>query len=51
MVEGGEGTSQRTCMSGPRTWAKVWGWTVGVGGGVGPVEEGKGGKIRTTVIE
>ena len=29
----GEGTSQRTCMSGTWTWTAVWESTVGVGSG------------------
>ena len=39
----GEGTSQRTCMKDPRTWAMVWRLTVGVGGGLG--REAKGEKL------
>ena len=31
----GEGISQRTCMKGPWTRTTVWGWAVGVGGGLG----------------
>ena len=52
---GGEGTgkksevtSQRTYMHDPWTRTKVWGLTVGVGGGLG--RGGKGRKIGTTVI-
>ena len=45
----GEGTSQRTCMNDPWTWTIVWGLTAGVG--LGWAEEGKSGKIGTTVIE
>ena len=36
-------------MNDPWTWTTVWELTVGVG--VGWAEEGKGGKIGTTVIE
>ena len=36
-------------MNDPWTWTAEWGLTVG--GGVGWAEEGKGGKIGTTVIE
>ena len=45
----GEGTSIRTYMNDPWTWTTVWKLTVGVG--FGWVEEGKGGKIGTTLIE
>ena len=47
MGKRGEGSSQRTRTNDPWTWTKVWGLTVGVG--VGGMEEGKGGKIGTTV--
>ena len=36
-------------MTDPWTWRTVWGLTVGAGDGVG--EEGKRGKIGTTIIE
>ena len=36
-------------MNDPWTWTTGWGMTVGTGGGWG--EEGKGGKIGTTVTE
>ena len=45
--EGGR-TSQRACMNDPWTWTTVWELTVQ---GVGWVEEDKGRKIGTTVIE
>ena len=44
-----EGTSQRTCMNDPGTWTTVW--KLIAGSRVGWAEEGKGGKIRTTVVE
>ena len=40
--EGGEGTSQRTCMNDPQTWTTVWGLTRGAGVGI---EENKGVKL------
>ena len=36
-------------MNDPWTWTTMWGPTVGVK--VGWTEEGKGGKIRTTITE
>ena len=36
-------------MNDPWTWTMGWGWTVGTVAGW--VEEGKGGKIGTTVME
>ena len=39
MVDGGEGTRQRTCVNDPWTWTTMWGLTVERG--VGWVEEGK----------
>ena len=36
-------------MNDPQTWTTVWGLTEGAG--VGWAEEGKGGKIWTTVTE
>ena len=49
MVERGEGTSQETHVNDPWTWTMVWGllWEQGMGW----AEEGKGGKIGTTVTE
>ena len=41
--------SQTTCRNGLWMWPTVWGLTMGAGGGMS--EEGKGGKIETTVIE
>ena len=46
----GEESSQRTRMNDPWTWTTAWGWTVG-DGGVGWMEEDKGVKIGTTLIE
>ena len=43
----GEKNSQRTCMKGPWAWTTVWGLTMGVGW----VEDGKGRKTGTAVIE
>ena len=43
------GTTQRECMKDPRRWTTVWELTVGVE--LGWVEESKGEKIGTTIIE
>ena len=48
-IKEGGGTRQRTRVGDPWTWIAVWGLTGGLG--VGSVEEGKGGKLGTTVIE
>ena len=45
MVERRGKDRQRTCANDPRTWTTVREWRVGW------VEEDKGGKIGTTVIE
>ena len=45
----GEGSSKKTCMNDPQTRTMVSRLTVGVGAGW--VEEGKGGKIRTTIMK
>ena len=44
-----EGTSQKTYKN--HGHGQLWGLTVGAGAGVGWAEEGKEGKIGTTVIE
>ena len=49
MGKEGEGTRQRACMNDPRTWTTGWELTVRVR--VDWAEEGKGGKIGTTIIE
>ena len=49
MVERRGRDYQGTCMNAPWTLRTVWGLTVGVR--VGGVEEGKGRKIWTNVIE
>ena len=38
-------------MNDLQRWTTVWELTVGAGGGLGRMEEGKGGEIRTTIIE
>ena len=44
----GEETSQGTCKNDSSSWTARWGMTLGVG--VDWAEEGKGGKIGTTLI-
>ena len=48
LKEGG-GISQRTCTKDPWTWTTVWGFIMGLGGGLG--RERQKGKIGATVIE
>ena len=46
---GKKGKGSKNCRNDPHTWTMVWGLTVGAGGSW--VEEGKGGKTGTTLIE
>ena len=48
-IMGKEGTRQRTCMRGTRTWTMVRELTAGAGDGMG--RGGQRGKMVTTVIE
>ena len=45
-----EGNSHRICINDPRTWAMLWGLTVGARWSV-MGRGGQRGKIETTVIE